>query len=262
MNQNVYKTNHFAREVHDSIINRHSELNGDEMLLSLLKPDFQALDVGCGTGTSAISIAERLNDGYVIGIDISAETVRNANNEAKKKRINNVHFIQSDATNLPFFSSYFDIVYCRHLLMHMEKCLEVIQEFKRVVKKGGWVVILEGDFEAGKYYPIFKGWELFMKFVQNYIPSANVGHQLRRLFQETDFSEIEIRKIPDVAMGDAFKQNVMSWLKALELYSEFLIETKMSDKKTILSILSEGYQLYHSQNGYFFSVEYEIKGKK
>lgn len=262
MHQNIYQSNHFMRQVHDSIINRHSKLNGDEMLLALLKNDSRVLDVGCGTGTSAFSIADLINGGHIVGVDISAETICNANNEAKKKRIANIHFIQSDAADLPFACSIFDIVYCRRLLMHIEKCPEAIQEFKRVVEKGGWVVAFEGDFETYKYYPVFKGWELFMKFVQNYIATANIGRQLWRLFHETGFSEIAIRKIPDVATGSAFKQNVMSWLKALEGYSEFLVETKISDKRTISSILSEGYQLYDSPNGSFFSVEYEIRGKK
>jgi ubiquinone/menaquinone biosynthesis C-methylase UbiE len=263
MNQNIYKTNHFTRDVHDKIINRHSLLSGDEMIFSLLEPDFLVIDVGCGTGGPTFSIAEKLSDeGCIIGIDNSRETINNAIVTATNKRTGNIQFIHGDASDLPFSCSYFDIAYCRHLLMHMEKCSDIIQELKRVVKNGGWVVAIEGDFETFKYYPVFKGWELYMDFVRSNIASPNAGRQLWKLFHDIGFLEITIRAIPFVATGNIFKEYVMSWIKALEGYSDFLIKTEMSDKETISSILFEGQQLYDTPNGFFCSVEYEITGKK
>src|SRR5690606_25107929 len=43
-----------------------------------LKPDIRILEIGCGTGAVAREIAQRIGDGYILGIDRSSKAIGQA----------------------------------------------------------------------------------------------------------------------------------------------------------------------------------------
>jgi SAM-dependent methyltransferase len=54
-----------------------------------------------------------------------------------------------DITNLDFPDDKFDVIYCSHVLEHIEKDIIAMQELFRVLKIGGWAVIqvpIYGEF--------------------------------------------------------------------------------------------------------------------
>jgi len=89
----------------------------------------RALDVGCGTGTDAIFLAQR---GYnVSAIDISEEAIKIA-----KSRSQEVDFRVADVLNLPFEDETFEFVNdngCFHQL-DSSKWNKFIKEVARVMK--------------------------------------------------------------------------------------------------------------------------------
>ena len=70
-------------------------------------PPGRALDLGCGTGTNAITIAQRGWD--VIGIDISTRAIREARLKAEKAGVK-VHFLQGDVADLKGVEGTFDLI--------------------------------------------------------------------------------------------------------------------------------------------------------
>ena len=46
-----------------------------------------------------------------------------------------------DITDIPFASSYFDVVICNHVLEHVENEIKALQELFRILKKGGFALI-------------------------------------------------------------------------------------------------------------------------
>jgi len=46
--------------------------------------------------------------------------------------------VKMDVHNIPFEDNMFDVVICNHVLEHVEDDKKVMQEFFRVMKKGGW----------------------------------------------------------------------------------------------------------------------------
>ena len=97
------------------------------------------LEVGCGVGLTACYVAREYGC-KVIGIDISEEMIMRARERAKRKSVEDkVEFIVADAQELPFEADSFDAVICESVIVFIENKQKAINEFKRVVKPGGYV---------------------------------------------------------------------------------------------------------------------------
>lgn len=103
-----------------------------------VEPGMNVLDVACGSGEPAISIASQLNDtGRVIGVDISAEPLAVARERAAQRKLTNVSFQQADVQRLPFAAARFDRVTCRLGLMFIADVSQALAEIKRVLRPSG-----------------------------------------------------------------------------------------------------------------------------
>jgi cyclopropane fatty-acyl-phospholipid synthase-like methyltransferase len=74
----------------------------------------RAVDLGCGTGTNAVYLAERGWD--VVGVDFAALAVDRARRRARDAGVSRVRFLRADVTELPDLGT-FDLAYdigCLH----------------------------------------------------------------------------------------------------------------------------------------------------
>jgi 2-polyprenyl-3-methyl-5-hydroxy-6-metoxy-1,4-benzoquinol methylase len=95
------------------------------------------LDLGCGTGRHAISMARR--GAHVTAIDFSERMLE----RAKQKRGDaNVAFQVCDLTKpLPFAAATFDLILCALVLDHIEDLESLFHEMRRVCRTSGFVVV-------------------------------------------------------------------------------------------------------------------------
>jgi SAM-dependent methyltransferase len=108
-----------------------------------VEPGVRALDVACGTGEPAISIAHLLNGtGLVLGVDISPEPLKIAEQRARERGLANVRFQQADAHSLPFAHGSFDRVTCRLGVMFFSDLARALGEMRRVLKPSGRIALL------------------------------------------------------------------------------------------------------------------------
>ncbi len=97
------------------------------------------LEVGCGVGLTACYIAKEYGCKW-IAIDVSEEMVRRARKRAKRKSVEDkVEFIVADAQALPFRDDIFDAVIGESVNVFVKNKQKAINEYKRVVKPGGYV---------------------------------------------------------------------------------------------------------------------------
>ncbi|CAD7767201.1 MAG: Ubiquinone/menaquinone biosynthesis C-methyltransferase UbiE [Candidatus Argoarchaeum ethanivorans] len=107
------------------------------------KEKLNVLDVGTGPGIIAFLLAELGHD--VTGVDLSEEMLRKAMENATHFDLS-VEFTPGDAENLPFEDGSFDAVVNRHVLWTLPNPEKAIAEWRRVLKTGGKIVIVDGNW--------------------------------------------------------------------------------------------------------------------
>lgn len=113
-------------------------------LLPVSRPDI--LDIGCGTGSLSVLMAEL---GYTVtGIDFSPQMIALA--EAKAKAADQaITFHLMDAAFPRFPPQQFDMLVCRHLLWALPEPEQVLQRWVQLLKPGGRLLLIEGFWHTG-----------------------------------------------------------------------------------------------------------------
>lgn len=108
-----------------------------------VEPGMDVLDVACGTGEPAISLASLVGErGHVVGIDISPEPLKLAVQRAQQRGLSNVEFRQGDAHQLPFPDHSFDRLSSRLGVMFFTDLPRAFREMHRVLRPGGRIALL------------------------------------------------------------------------------------------------------------------------
>ena len=102
-------------------------------LLDSLAPAV-VLDAACGTGRHSVYLAERGHQ--VIGVDHSPEMLAKA-----RKKLARGDFREGGLTALPLDTGSVDAVVCALALVHLPDIGGAIEEFARVIRPGGRVII-------------------------------------------------------------------------------------------------------------------------
>ena len=113
--------------------------------LAGLRPGDSVLDVGCGTGTLAITAKWRVGpSGVVVGIDASQEMIERAKRKALKAGLE-VRFQTAVVEALPFPDASFDVAFSTLMLHHLPRPVreQCACEMRRVVKPGGRIVAVD-----------------------------------------------------------------------------------------------------------------------
>jgi SAM-dependent methyltransferase len=126
---------------------RWSRLLAQEFLKWLNVPaGLRWLDVCCGSGIVTQAIVERTAPASVVGVDASPGQI----SFARQHRAHaDVSFETADATVLPFPDSSFDITVCGLGLNFIPSPDRALQEFCRVTRAGGTVVVYVWDYAHG-----------------------------------------------------------------------------------------------------------------
>ena len=103
-------------------------------------------EVGFGTGQIVIASAVKVGkDGHIFGIDISSKMLKKTRKRVKKRKLTKRVDLQlGDTRHLPYTSGIFDVVFTSYLLdlIDTSAISHVLQEFKRVLKPGGRLVVV------------------------------------------------------------------------------------------------------------------------
>lgn len=125
---------------------RRRDLNPD-LIVALLPmiPGDTVADVGCGTGFFTVPLARALRSGAVVAFDVHPDMVSHTAERIRHEHIVNVEVKQSEEVGLPADEKAFDGVFAAFVLHETARQTELLAEFKRVLKPGGWLAVLEFD---------------------------------------------------------------------------------------------------------------------
>jgi ubiquinone/menaquinone biosynthesis C-methylase UbiE len=97
------------------------------------------LDIACGSGYGTILLSEH-GARKVIGLDIDFNTILELQKQYHNNN-NNIEFINGSTYSIPFSDEYFDILVSIETLEHLENPDTFLNEARRVLKKGGIIII-------------------------------------------------------------------------------------------------------------------------
>jgi len=113
--------------------------------LARMQPGEQVLDVGCGTGTLAMEVQNRVGRaGRVAGVDPGTQQIARARSKAARRHVP-IDFQIGMIEQLPFPDQSFDVVFATLMMHHLPASLkrQGLAEIARVLKPGGRLVIAD-----------------------------------------------------------------------------------------------------------------------
>lgn len=106
-----------------------------------LPPRARVLDIACGTGIVARTVAARLHgQGQVTGLDLNPAMLRVARRASEAAGLA-IDWVQGDAQTLPFHDAAFDLVFCQQGIQFFPDRAAAVAEMYRVLAPGGEVAV-------------------------------------------------------------------------------------------------------------------------
>jgi ubiquinone/menaquinone biosynthesis C-methylase UbiE len=129
---------------------------GRERLLSVLAPAAgeRVLEVGPGTGYYTLAVANAIGPGGRLdALDLQQPMLDELARRAERRRIANVVPTQGDAQRLPYPDATFDAAFLVATLGEIPDGDRALAELRRVLKRGGRLVVGEGQPDPHKVPP-------------------------------------------------------------------------------------------------------------
>jgi SAM-dependent methyltransferase len=158
-----------------------------------LKAGQKVLDVGCGVGTDAFDLDERVSPtGHITGVDFSESLIAEAVRRAASRNLC-VTFETGDAQALRFPDETFDAVRTERLLMHVPDPEKAVSEMARVLLRGGRMAVLDFDWESQFCDSPYK--ETTRRIALSFCDSMRngwIGRRLPRMFREAGMTDVAV----------------------------------------------------------------------
>jgi ubiquinone/menaquinone biosynthesis C-methylase UbiE len=163
-----------------------------------LQPGASVLDVGCGTGASAIPAAKQVGPtGKVIAVDLADRLLENARRKAATLKLQNIEFRLGDMENLGYPDEHFDAVICVFAIFFVPDVATLVGELWRMLRPNGQLAIT--TWGPRVWEPGSTGWRLAVEQLRPDLHAAfNPWDRiadpasLRKLFTEAGVAEAEI----------------------------------------------------------------------
>jgi ubiquinone/menaquinone biosynthesis C-methylase UbiE len=177
------------------------------------------LDMGCGTGVAARTLARRANfSGRVTGIDLSPYLVEAAKRLADEEGLDGqLEFRSGDTRDLDIPDGRFDAVVAHTLVSHVQEALTVLKEAGRVVRPGGLIAIFDGDYASMTFAlddPV-QSKRYDEALINAVVTSPRVMRQMPRLIQQAGLEMVRTFSyiMAEVGEGDF-------WLSAIDSFEK------------------------------------------
>ena len=208
----------------DQIIERELGILG-------LKPGMRVLDGGCGTGAITRKIASKVFPAETFGIDIDPLFIDKARKTALDAGTKNIRFEVGNIDNLAYDDGFFDLSYCKLVLMHVKNPVKTVAELKRVTKKGGIVAASDNDDGAIMTHPptprFFSLWERYGEWAKARGEDRYIGRKLYSIFSEAGLESVKIYPLPAFATQqepDVLRMLLYILVDIVELYKDAMIK--------------------------------------
>jgi SAM-dependent methyltransferase len=166
---------------------KHLLTNYHQFFIDRIKDGERVLDVGCGNGAVAISIAKKYSKSLITGIDLNKNNIKLAKEKQKKYSLKNLNFINCDINACTEIRS--DIVILSNVLEHIENRSLFLENIHKLSGANLFLIRV----------PYFKrDWQIaFRKKLGIYYfsdPDHKIEHTLEELKQELKISNFTVNE--------------------------------------------------------------------
>ena len=124
--------------------------------------DQQILDVGCGLGGAAISLAKNHHARHVDAVDIDDDLIKRASELIETANLNDrITLKLINGGPLPYASNQFDVVYLTATSCHLQDLDGLFSEIYRVLRYGGWLV--GGEWFKAANNIAYRDWDSLLR---------------------------------------------------------------------------------------------------
>ena len=108
-----------------------------------LSPHHVVADIGCGPGYFAVPLGKYLFHGKVLAIDVQEEMLEATKEALERIHLTNVEVILSKEETFPIQDDDLDGAFAAFVVHEADDPSGMMNEFKRCVRAGGWLALLE-----------------------------------------------------------------------------------------------------------------------
>jgi ubiquinone/menaquinone biosynthesis C-methylase UbiE len=156
------------------------------------------LDVGCGTGASALPAAEKVGSrGRVLGVDLAERLLEIARQKAQRQGLANIEFERADMERLDYPDDRFDAIVSVFSIFFVSDMARQVRDLWRMLRPGGCLAITTWD--ARMFEPGTSIWRRAVKQVRPDLVSSISPWErivepqaLRDLLREAGIVDVEI----------------------------------------------------------------------
>ena len=194
----------------------------------------RVLDVGCGTGTTVLRLAEAVGpNGRVLGVDISEQQLALARQRVAAAGINQAQLVLDDATTHHFAPDTFDLGFSRFGVMFFADPVAAFRNIRGAMKRSGRLLL--AVFRSGAENP----WATASVAAISHLvpPSAPLGSE-----EPGQFSWSDPARVKRILDGAGFHNVVLT---PLDL--SFVIGRNEAEAAEFATFIGQGARLLNGQ---------------
>ena len=181
---------------------------GNPLAIASLRKGETIVDLGSGGGFDCFLAAKQVGEtGKVIGVDMTAEMISKARENAAKGEYSNVEFRLGEIEHLPVADGSADVIISNCVINLSPEKLHVFREAFRILKPGGRLAITDVVASA----PLPPEFKNDSTLLSGCISGAATIEELNKMLQEVGFTDIQICPL------DKSRMFIKNWFPDLNL---------------------------------------------
>ena len=238
-----------------------------------LSGERKILDIGCGCGATTLEIAKIVNQGEVIGVDISEPMLERATQTASDMALTNISYQVKDVQVDEMPNKHFDIAFSRFGVMFFEDPFEAFKNINHSLKDDGqlsfvcWQNASLNPWQSLSIQVIKEFLDLPAPAPKSPGPFAFEDKSyINEILTESGFRDIEIKdNQEDIVMfsGKSIREACEDYLTINPVVTEMLKNSPTELREEILEALIGKFSDFHNNDGLLFpSATWIVTAKK